>query len=686
MKHQLSSRRLFLCLLPWVSVFFSGGRFLAAQTPPACQQTKLFLSDGKENERFGIAVDLNNDFLFVGKAPTDPFNLIPGGVHIFQPGLTLNSWVEVQLLPDPDASLPTHFGFEIDVSNDCLIVLAPSDDGAAEASGAAYIFRFDVVANAWAFEEKIFASDGGFSDGFGDVSISFDLAIIGSRDHTHLGIDSGAAHVFRFDGTSWNEEAELLASDRASLDRFGRSVALVGNVAIVGAPFDDALGAFSGSVYVFKKFAGSWIQTGKITAPDGAAGDGFGLSVDFDGTTLAIGARGHDYGGPDRGAVYLFQDNALPGWEFITKLTPPPIVGGRNDDFGHRVDIDGDRLVISAFGITEDKSAHIFRNSGTGWEHVLRLVPQDGPLGNSFGSAVAIHNQTVAIGALWNDQVASGAGAVYIHTNIFTPDCNANCISDTEEITADPALDCNLNGILDECDLTDGVTLDCNLNGIPDECEDCDNNGIADECDLNPRYSQGSGSLSPIGLGSDANFTFVAPPTRLSDVTFDFTASADLDTIFTSVEVFLNSVNIGEIFITDASTCADPPDEDQIILTQSTFETIVGSGDADVLMTAFLDPFACGGANFVTVTMSFFTPLLIDIDTNGNGIIDSCECPADCAGTPDGNVNVTDLLALLANWGGTPTLCDIAPPGGDGSVNVTDLLALLAAWGSCPAP
>ena len=59
-------------------------------------------------------------------------------------------------------------------------------------------------------------------------------------------------------------------------------------------------------------------------------------------------------------------------------------------------------------------------------------------------------------------------------------------------------------------------------------------------------------------------------------------------------------------------------------------------------------------------------------------------CPADCAGgTPDDSVNVTDLLALLANWGGTPVLCDITPPGGDGAVNVTDLLALLAAWGAC---
>ncbi len=82
--------------------------------------------------------------------------------------------------------------------------------------------------------------------------------------------------------------------------------------------------------------------------------------------------------------------------------------------------------------------------------------------------------------------------------------------------------------------------------------------------------------------------------------------------------------------------------------------------------------------------MSYGSPSLFD--TNSNGIVDACECDADCAGTPDGDVNVTDLLNLLANWGGTPTGCDIAPPGGDGTVNVTDLLALLGAWGSCFTP
>ncbi|MCH7603178.1 MAG: hypothetical protein IIB54_10455, partial [Planctomycetes bacterium] len=326
-----------------------------------------------------------------------------------------------------------------------------------------------------------------------------------------------------------------------------------------------------------------------------------------------------------------------------------------------------------------DGSAHVYRDSGMGWEHVLRLVAQDTLYGESFGRSIAINTQTVAIGAPWDTQIAELAGAVYTHTDIFTPDCNANCISDTEEITANPALDCNLNGILDECDLTDGITLDCNLNGIPDECEDCDNNGIADECDLNPIYAQGSGPLSPIGLGSDGNFTFVAPPARLSDVTFDFTASADLSSTFISIEVFLNGVSIGEIFDSAGTTCADPPDEDQIILTQASFDAIVGSGNADVLMVAIdSDPFACSGANYVTVDMSYFTPLLIPLDTNGNSVLDSCELARGDSNL-DGTVNVTDLLALLAAWG----VCPACPEDTnlDGTVNVTDLLNLLGGWG-----
>jgi len=68
-------------------------------------------------------------------------------------------------------------------------------------------------------------------------------------------------------------------------------------------------------------------------------------------------------------------------------------------------------------------------------------------------------------------------------------------------------------------------------------------------------------------------------------------------------------------------------------------------------------------------------------DVNGNGIPDECECLADCAEPFDGVVNTVDLLALLAEWGGSGTPRDINY---DGIINTADLLALLAAWGPCP--
>jgi hypothetical protein len=56
-------------------------------------------------------------------------------------------------------------------------------------------------------------------------------------------------------------------------------------------------------------------------------------------------------------------------------------------------------------------------------------------------------------------------------------------------------------------------------------------------------------------------------------------------------------------------------------------------------------------------------------------------CPADCVRPPDKQVNVTDLLGLLAAWGGPGGPCDLD---GDGDVDVGDLLILLGAWGLCP--
>ncbi|WP_420207802.1 FG-GAP repeat protein, partial [Candidatus Electronema sp. JC] len=123
--------------------------------------------------------------------------------------------------------------------------------------------------------QKLMASDGAVEDHFGrSIAISGDTAVIGADGDDDNGIDSGSAYVFvrATDGT-WTQQAKLLALDGAAGDHFGFSVAVSGDTAVIGAYGDDDTGIDSGSVYVFGRAAdGTWSQQVKVPALDGAAG------------------------------------------------------------------------------------------------------------------------------------------------------------------------------------------------------------------------------------------------------------------------------------------------------------------------------------------------------------------------------------------------------------------------------
>ena len=98
------------------------------------------------------------------------------------------------------------------------------------------------------------ASDKAGGDYFGwSVSISGNVAIIGAYYASPGGTtNAGKAYIFRYNGTSWIEEAILIASDKAAGDNFGRSVSISGNVAIVGANRADPDGTTdAGEAYIF---------------------------------------------------------------------------------------------------------------------------------------------------------------------------------------------------------------------------------------------------------------------------------------------------------------------------------------------------------------------------------------------------------------------------------------------------
>jgi hypothetical protein len=138
------------------------------------------------------------------------------------------------------------------------------------------------------------------------VAIDGNTALIGAYGDDDNGDYSGSAYIFRFNGSTWVQEAKLLASDGAAYDYFGYSVAIYGNTALVGAESDDDNGSSSGSAYIFRFNGSTWVEKPKLLAPDGAAWDDFGHSVAIDGNTALVGAYGDDDKGDSSGSAYVF--------------------------------------------------------------------------------------------------------------------------------------------------------------------------------------------------------------------------------------------------------------------------------------------------------------------------------------------------------------------------------------------
>jgi hypothetical protein len=135
---------------------------------------------------------------------------------------------------------------------------------------------------------------------------------------------AGSAHVFVRSGGVWSQQAEIFAGDAASFEQFGQFVALHGDTALIGTPFDSHPGlSTAGSAYVFTRSVATWSQQQKIVAFDAAANDWFGYGVDLHGDTALVGAPRDDHGGFDNaGSAYVYTRSGA-AWSLQQKITSP---------------------------------------------------------------------------------------------------------------------------------------------------------------------------------------------------------------------------------------------------------------------------------------------------------------------------------------------------------------------------
>jgi len=284
-----------------------------------------------------------------------------------------------------------------------------------------------LLVNSTAAEQKLFGSDPHGWDVFGfSTAIDGDTAIIGSHGYDVGVPDRGCAYIFEWDDLTgaWVETTILTASDAGEDDYFGYDVAISGDIAVVGALYNDHSASDSGSAYVFYRDQGglnAWGEVAKLVASDAAAGDWFGYSVAIDGSTVVVGADFADGVETDIGKAYVFEKDAggLDNWGEVKILTASDAAGGAR--FGGSTAISGDTVVVGAFldpeGGADSGAAYVFdRNHGGAgmWGQVAKLMASDAAAGARFGVSSSLDSDLLVIGAFFDGGAAVESGAAYV--------------------------------------------------------------------------------------------------------------------------------------------------------------------------------------------------------------------------------------------------------------------------------
>lgn len=326
------------------------------------QQAYIKASNNNAADVFGSAVAISGDTIAVGAPAEDSEATGIGGdqgsnaktdsgaVYVYTRIIT--TWQQQAYVKASNTDNTDQFGASVALYGDTLAVGATDEDSSttgvdpqsnesAVESGAAYVFTRS--ASVWSQQAFIKASNAATGDRFGSVvALGENRLVVGARteDSWAAGIDgnqndnsapdSGAVYIFARKDTKWSQEAYVKASNPDANDVFGSTLAISGNMLVVGAFGEDSsyvgLGASqqsnsegsAGAVYLFSQSNDGWSQIGYLKALNSDTGDEFGKMVALSGSTLVCGAHLEDGGlagvganpfnetAGDSGAVFVY--------------------------------------------------------------------------------------------------------------------------------------------------------------------------------------------------------------------------------------------------------------------------------------------------------------------------------------------------------------------------------------------
>ncbi|MFL2591927.1 MAG: tail fiber domain-containing protein [Flavobacteriaceae bacterium] len=314
------------------------------------------------------------------------------------------------------------YSVSIDSDGSHVAIGAYYNDGTASNAGHVRVYQYSWDGSAWTqvgndIDGEAASDNSGYS-----VSIDSDGShvAIGAYNNDGGGSDSGHVRIYSWNGSAWTQVGNDIDGEALG-DNSGGSVSIDsdGSHVAIGAYNNDGNGSNAGHVRIYEYSSGSWSQVGNDI--DGEASDdrsGYSVSIDSDGSHVAIGAYNNDGGGSNSGHVRVYQYSG-GSW---SKLGGDINGEASADRSGYSVSIDSDGSHVAIGAYTNDGTAsnaghvRIYEYSSGSWSQVGSDI--DGEA-ESDGSGISVSidssGSNVAIGAYNNDGGGSNSGHVRVY-------------------------------------------------------------------------------------------------------------------------------------------------------------------------------------------------------------------------------------------------------------------------------
>ncbi len=405
---------------------------------------KIFANDGEAYDSYGASVAIDGNRAFIG-APHEATQGFDAGAVYFYTNDGFGNWRQQAKLIADDVTLGSQFGSSIAISGSKVLI-------GARGRSSAYIFADD-GAGVWIKEAKLVALDPNPNAYFGDsVALDGDTAIIGAPQDSQNGALSGAAYIFTNNGAGiWSQVAKLSPQVSSPLDGFGASVALSGTLALIGAPqgSDGATALQPGAAYIFtKNGSGAWEQQARL-AGEAIADDRFGNSVALSGDTALVGAPGIN--GNLASTAFVFTYLGSGAWSQPVKLVNSDASPG---DPADKVSLVGSIALLSSTTADSGRgAAYVFTNNGAGaWSEHTKLAARDRELADGFGAGLSVSNTAVILGASLEDDAGVDSGSAYIYELDYDEDGVLNKLDNCIKGYNVAQLDIDNDGYGNRCD------------------------------------------------------------------------------------------------------------------------------------------------------------------------------------------------------------------------------------------